>query len=58
MMATDLWIVDDNIIGDVTPNGDDIFIQLIRLIGLRSPAHYKAKAIKPLHNHISPVPTL
>jgi hypothetical protein len=44
VMAAYLRIVDHNIVRDITPNGQNTFVQIINLIGLRATPHNQSEA--------------
>src|SRR5437868_2829414 len=52
-MPTDLWIVDDNIVGNITTQRDNVFVKLVYLIWLRTAADNQPEAAAALHNAAS-----
>jgi hypothetical protein len=53
MVAAYFRVIDHNVVRDVPTERDDIFVQIVALIGLGTPTNDKPEAVAALHHCVT-----
>src|SRR5690606_36420902 len=54
VMATDLWIIDNDVVGDVPTQRANVFVEVVNLVWLRTSAGDQPEAVVALNHKDSP----